>query len=43
MWVIDDFPAYGMFSRWRSAGKLACPYFMENIKSFTLKYGRKNS
>ncbi|XP_059310954.1 uncharacterized protein LOC132062391 [Lycium ferocissimum] len=30
MWTINDFPAYGMLSRWMTAGKLACPYCMEN-------------
>ncbi|XP_015164399.1 uncharacterized protein [Solanum tuberosum] len=43
MWTINDFPAYGMLSGWMTAGKLACPYYMENTKSFTLKHGRKNS
>ncbi|XP_060202284.1 uncharacterized protein LOC132630734 isoform X1 [Lycium barbarum] len=43
MWTINDFPAYGMLSGWMTAGKLACPYCMENTKSFTLKYGHKNS
>ncbi|XP_059285219.1 uncharacterized protein LOC132038584 [Lycium ferocissimum] len=43
MWTINDFPAYGMLSGWMTAGKLACPYCMENTKSFTLKHGRKNS
>ncbi|XP_070007649.1 uncharacterized protein [Nicotiana sylvestris] len=41
MWTINDFPAYGMLSGWMTAGKLACPYFMENSKAFTLKHGRK--
>ncbi|XP_060177962.1 uncharacterized protein LOC132607901 [Lycium barbarum] len=43
MWTINDFPAYEMLSGWMTAGKLACPYCMENTKSFTLKHGRKNS
>ncbi|XP_059292245.1 uncharacterized protein LOC132045694 [Lycium ferocissimum] len=43
MWTINDFPAYGMLSGWMTAGKLACPYCMENTKSFTLKHGKKNS
>ncbi|PKU65335.1 hypothetical protein MA16_Dca001225 [Dendrobium catenatum] len=43
LWTIGDFPAYGMLSGWNTSGKLACPYCLENTKSFTLKYGRKNS
>ncbi|XP_070012997.1 uncharacterized protein [Nicotiana sylvestris] len=43
MWTINDFPAYGMLSGWMTAGKLACPYCMENSKAFTLKHGRKQS
>ena len=43
MWTINDFPAYGMLSRWMAVGKLACPYCMEDTKSFTLRHGRKNS
>ncbi|XP_038711782.1 uncharacterized protein LOC120005976 [Tripterygium wilfordii] len=43
MWTINDFPAYGMLSRWTTQGKLACPYCMECSKAFTLKNGRKNS
>ena len=43
MWTVNDFPAYGMLSGWGTQGKLACPYCMEESKSFTLKYGRKNT
>ncbi|XP_059315663.1 uncharacterized protein LOC132066357 [Lycium ferocissimum] len=43
MWTINDFPAYRMLSGWMTAGKLACPYCMENSKAFTLKHGHKNS
>ncbi|XP_060210890.1 uncharacterized protein LOC132637885 [Lycium barbarum] len=43
MWTINDFPTYGMLSGWMTAGKLACPYCMENTKSFTLKNGKKKS
>lgn len=43
MWTINDFPAYEMLSGWMTAGKLACPYCMENSKAFTLKRGRKQS
>ena len=35
LWTINDFLAYGMLSGWMTAGKLACPYCMENTKSFT--------
>jgi len=43
MWTINDFPAYGMVSGWSMHGKLACPYFMENDKAFTLTNGGKAS
>jgi hypothetical protein len=36
MWTINDFLAYGMVSGWSTHGKLACPYCMENNKTFTL-------
>jgi len=36
MWSINDFLAYGMVSGWSTHGKLACPYCMENNKTFTL-------
>ncbi|PKU61615.1 hypothetical protein MA16_Dca027191 [Dendrobium catenatum] len=32
-----------MLSGWSTAGKLACPYCMENSKAFTLKHGGKNT
>jgi hypothetical protein len=43
MWTINDFPAYGMLSGWSTHGKLACPYYMENNKAFTLTNGGKAS
>lgn len=43
MWTIGDFPAYSMLSGWNTAGKLACPYCMEEADSFTLTNGRKTS
>jgi len=43
MWTINDFPAYGMVSRWSTHGKLVCPYCMENNKAFTLTNGGKAS
>jgi hypothetical protein len=36
MWTINDFPAYGMISGWSTYEKLACLYYMENNKAFTL-------
>ena len=36
MWTINDFLAYGMVSGWSTHGKLACPYYIENNKAFTL-------
>jgi len=41
MWIINDFPAYGMVSGWSTHEKLACPYCMENNKAFTLTNGGK--
>jgi len=43
MWIINNFPAYGMASCWSTHGKLACPYCMENNKAFTLTNGGKAS
>ncbi|XP_060177806.1 uncharacterized protein LOC132607740 [Lycium barbarum] len=43
MWTISDFPTYSMLSGWRTAGKLACPYCMEETQSFRLQYGSKTS
>jgi len=43
MWTINDFSAYGMLSGWSTHGKLACPYWMENNKAFTLTKGGKTS
>jgi hypothetical protein len=43
MWTINDFPAYGMVTSWSTHGKLACPYYMENNKAFTLTNGGKAS
>ena len=41
MWTINDFPAYGMVSSWSMHEKLACPYCMENNKTFMLTNGGK--
>ena len=43
MWTISDFPAYSMLSGWSIAGKLACPYCMENSNAFSLSKGGKTS
>ncbi|XP_010436745.1 PREDICTED: uncharacterized protein LOC104720554 [Camelina sativa] len=43
MWTISDFPAYGMLSGWTTHGRLACPYCLEETKSFWLPNGRKHS
>ena len=43
MWTISDFPAYSMLSGWSTAGKLACPYCMENSDAFSLSKGGKTS
>jgi hypothetical protein len=43
LWTINDFPAYGMLSGWSTAGRFACPYCMENTKSFQLRFGGKTS
>jgi protein-arginine kinase activator protein McsA len=36
MWIINDFPAFGMLSDRNTHEKLTCPYCMENNKAFTL-------
>ncbi|XP_048622962.1 uncharacterized protein LOC125592025 [Brassica napus] len=43
MWTINDFPAYGMMSGWMTHGRLACPYCLDDTKSFWLQHGRKYS
>lgn len=43
IWTVSEFSAYGMLSGWRTEGKLACPYCMENTKSFTLECGHKET
>jgi len=43
LWTISDFPAYGILLGWMTVGRLACPYCMEHMKSFRLKYGKKHS
>ncbi|XP_021625026.1 uncharacterized protein LOC110624220 [Manihot esculenta] len=41
LWTISDFPAYAMLSGWSTAGRLACPYCMDNTNAFTLPRGGK--
>jgi hypothetical protein len=36
MWTINDFPVYGMVSGWSRYEKLACLYYIENNRAFTL-------
>nr|XP_016444170.1 PREDICTED: uncharacterized protein LOC107769466 isoform X1 [Nicotiana tabacum] len=43
MWTISDFLAYYMLSGWSTAGKLACPYCMEEAQSFRLCHGGKTT
>ncbi|XP_022566278.2 uncharacterized protein LOC111210276 [Brassica napus] len=43
MWTINDFPAYGMMFGWMIHGRLACPYCLDDTKSFWLQHGRKHS
>ncbi|XP_048622901.1 uncharacterized protein LOC111209011 [Brassica napus] len=43
MWTINDFPAYGMMSGWMTHGLLACPYCLDDTKSFWLQHRRKHS
>ena len=43
MWTISDFPAYSMLSGWSTAGRLACPYCMEDSDSFKLNKSGKQS
>ena len=43
LWTISDFLAYGMLSSWTTAGKKACPYYMEKSKAFSLLNGGKVS
>jgi hypothetical protein len=41
MWAINDFPLYEMVLGWSTYRKLACLYYMENNKAFTLINGDK--
>ena len=41
LWIVSDFPAYGMLSGWSTHGKLGCPICMGKSKAFQLKAGSK--
>ncbi|XP_039146743.1 uncharacterized protein LOC120283984 [Dioscorea cayenensis subsp. rotundata] len=43
LWTINDFPTYGMLSRWSTSGLLGCPICMEKSKAFYLHHGKKIS
>ena len=43
MWTTNDFQAYKMISGWSTHEKLACPYCMENNKTFILTNNDKMS
>jgi len=42
IWTINEFSTYDMLSGWMTAWRLACPYCIENTKSFRLKHGNKH-
>ncbi|KAL0438871.1 UNVERIFIED_CONTAM: hypothetical protein Slati_2370100, partial [Sesamum latifolium] len=41
MWTMNDLPAYGMASRWSTAGVIGCPVCMKDIRAFYLQNERK--
>lgn len=41
MWTINDFPAYGNLSGWKTKGYLACPYCNVDTCSFRSKKSKK--
>ena len=43
MWTINDFPAHEIVSGCNTHKKLACPYYIENNKAFTLTNNNKTS
>ena len=43
MWTINDFPAHEIVSGCNTHKKLACPYYIENNKAFTLTNNSKTS
>ena len=43
MWTLNDFPAHEIVSGCNTHKKLACPYYIENNKAFTLTNNSKTS
>lgn len=43
LWSVSNIPAYDVLSGWSTCGRLACPYCMENTKSFALQHSQKVS
>ncbi|KAL0433737.1 UNVERIFIED_CONTAM: hypothetical protein Slati_2708000 [Sesamum latifolium] len=43
MWTMNDLPAYGMASRWSTAGVMGCLICMDDTRAFHLQHGRKTS
>ncbi|KAL0363997.1 UNVERIFIED_CONTAM: hypothetical protein Sangu_0497300 [Sesamum angustifolium] len=41
MWTVNDLPAYGMASRWSTAGVMGCSFCMDDARAFHLQYYRK--
>src|SRR3954464_9911300 len=41
LWIVNDFPTYGMLSAWSTHGELSCPIYMKDTKAFTLKCSGK--
>ncbi|KAK4389778.1 hypothetical protein Sango_2314800 [Sesamum angolense] len=41
MWTVNDLPAYGMASRWSTAGIIGCPICMDDTSAFHLQHGQK--
>ncbi|XP_074322972.1 uncharacterized protein LOC141659931 [Apium graveolens] len=41
LWIISDFPGYGILSGWSTKGKLACPSCHYETSSTYLKYSKK--
>ncbi|KAL0423495.1 UNVERIFIED_CONTAM: hypothetical protein Sradi_0884300 [Sesamum radiatum] len=41
MWTVNDLPAYGMASRWITAGVMGYPICMDDTRAFHLQHGRK--
>ncbi|KAK4381788.1 hypothetical protein Sango_2934500 [Sesamum angolense] len=41
MWTLNDLPAYGMASRWSTAGVIRCSVCMDDTRAFHFQHGRK--